>query len=87
MAAAGAFTEASSVQLRNTMRVSEDEPTRKAAYEGLRSVGPFVSEAFLGIVRDRNKLAKLMGFQDFYDMKVGSGCSHTCMAVCFWEFL
>lgn len=55
------------------MRVSEDEETRKAAYEGLRSVGPFVSEAFLGIVKDRNKLAKLMGFQDFYDMKVSQG--------------
>ena len=54
------------------MRVSEDEATRKAAYEGLRSVGPFVSESFLGIVKDRNKLAKLMGFQDFYDMKVGT---------------
>jgi hypothetical protein len=71
--AAGTFTEGSSVQLRNTMRVSEDEATRKAAYEGLRSVGPFVSESFLGIVRDRNKLAKLMGFQDFYDMKVRLG--------------
>jgi Zn-dependent oligopeptidase len=52
------------------MRVSEDEPTRKAAYEAMRSVGPFVSEAFLGIVKDRNKLARLMGYQDFYDMKV-----------------
>lgn len=68
------------MQLRNTMRVSEDEPTRKAAYEGLRSVGPFVSEALLGIVRDRNKLAKLIGFQDFYDMKVRRGC--TCVLQC-----
>lgn len=66
----GTFTEASSVQLRTTMRVSEDEPTRKAAYEAMRSVGPFVSEAFLGIVKDRNKLARLMGFSDYYDLKV-----------------
>jgi hypothetical protein len=55
------------------MRVSEEEATRKAAYEGLRGVGPFVAESFLGIVRDRNKLAKLAGYQDFYDMKVRQG--------------
>lgn len=67
---AGSFVEASSVQLRNTMRVSEDEATRKAAYEGLRGVGPFVAEAFLGIVKDRNRLAKLLKYQDYYDMKV-----------------
>lgn len=41
----GAFTKASSVQLRNTMRTSESEEVRKAAYEGLRSVGPHVAGA------------------------------------------
>jgi Zn-dependent oligopeptidase len=68
---AGTFTAASSVQLRNLMRVAEAEGTRKSAYEGLRSIGPFVSEAFIGIIKDRNKLAKLLGFEDFYDYKVG----------------
>lgn len=69
----GAFTAASSVQLRNLMRVAEAEATRKSAYDGLRSVGPFVAEAFLEIVKDRNKLARLLGFQDFYDYKVPGG--------------
>ena len=41
----GAFTKASSVQLRNTMRTNESEEVRKAAYEGLRSVGPHVAGA------------------------------------------
>lgn len=68
--ASGAFVAASSVQLRNLMRVSEDEDTRKGAYEGLRSVGPFVAEQFLAIVKNRNKLARLLGFEDFYDLKV-----------------
>lgn len=36
--AKGAFTAASSVQLRNTMRVSDDEATRKACYEVRRIV-------------------------------------------------
>lgn len=41
----GTFTKASSVQLRNTMRTNESEEVRKAAYEGLRSVGPHVAGA------------------------------------------
>jgi Zn-dependent oligopeptidase len=68
---AGTFTAASSVQLRNLMRVAEAEGVRKSAYEGLRSIGPFVSESLIGIIKDRNKLAKLLGFDDFYDYKVG----------------
>eukprot|EP00878_Enallax_costatus_P001069 GHUV01001206.1.p1 GENE.GHUV01001206.1~~GHUV01001206.1.p1 ORF type:complete len:671 (+),score=225.42 GHUV01001206.1:78-2090(+) len=66
----GSFKAASSVQLRNLMRVAEQEDTRKSAYEGLRSVGPFVADSFLGIVKDRNKLARLLGYEDFYDYKV-----------------
>lgn len=41
----GTFHKASSVQLRNSMRTSDDEATRKACYEGLRSIGPFVAGA------------------------------------------
>lgn len=40
----GEFVAMSSVQLRNTMRTSEDEAIRKACYNGLRSIGPFVAE-------------------------------------------
>lgn len=42
--ATGEFTKASSVQLRNTMRVSEDEATRKACYDvSDPSPGPLAS--------------------------------------------
>jgi len=34
--------------------------------QGLRSIGPFVAEPFIEIVKLRNRLAKLMGFEDFY---------------------
>lgn len=67
----GVFKEMSSVGLRNVMRVSPDEKTRKAAYEGLRSLGPFITEnGFPKLVKLRNKFAKSLGFKDFYDYKV-----------------
>ncbi len=45
LCAQGAFHKASSVQLRNKMRTDDDEAARKACYEGLRSIGPFVAGA------------------------------------------
>jgi len=64
------FQSGSSVLLRTKMRTADDEPTRKACYEGLRAIGPFVAERFAVIVKKRNALAKSCGYEDFYDMKV-----------------
>lgn len=65
------FHEMSSVGLRNLLRTASEERTRKAAYEGLRSIGPFVVEnGFVDIVKLRNKLAHELGFEDYYDMTV-----------------
>jgi hypothetical protein len=48
----GAFKEMSSVGLRNTMKTAADESERKAAYDGLRAIGPFVvANGFLEIVK------------------------------------
>lgn len=67
----GKFEKMSSVGLRNKMTTDPDEETRKAAYEGLRSIGPFICEnGFIEIVKLRNKLAKSLGFEDYYDYKV-----------------
>lgn len=53
------------------MRTADDEVTRKAAYQGLRTIGPFVCDnGFLEVVKLRNKLAKLLGFEDYYDYTV-----------------
>ena len=69
----GSFVEQSSVGLRNKLRTSADEATRKACYEGLRSIGPFVLDnGFVEIIKLRNKLAKSLGFIDYYDYKVTS---------------
>lgn len=67
----GEFVEASSVGLALKIRTSKDEANRKAAFEGLRSIEPFVLEnGFIEIVRERNRLARLVGYQDYYDWKV-----------------
>jgi Zn-dependent oligopeptidase len=67
----GSFTAMSSVGLRNLMTTNDDEVKRKAAYEGLRTIGPFICEnGFCDIVKLRNKLAKSLGFEDYYDYKV-----------------
>jgi oligoendopeptidase F len=67
----GGFEEMSSVGLRNKMRTSPDEAVRKACYEGLRSIGPFVSSnGFVEVVKARNAMAKALGYVDYYDYKV-----------------
>ena len=65
------FKEASSVGLRNLLRTDKEESVRKAAYEGLRSIGPFVCEnGFVQIVQKRNQLARELGYEDYYDYTV-----------------
>jgi len=66
----GEFVAGSSVMLRNTMRTNPDEDIRKACLEGLQSIGKFVAEEFVAIVKGRNQVAKKLGYEDFYDYKV-----------------
>ena len=69
--ASGTFVPSSSVGLRTIMRTATEESVRKSAYDGLRSIGPFVcSHGFLEIVKLRNELARLLGFCDYYDYTV-----------------
>ncbi len=67
----GEFTPASSIVLGNLLRSDPDEGTRRAAFEGLRSIETHVLGAgFAEIVKLRNRFAKRLGFEDFYDYKV-----------------
>lgn len=69
--AARPLVEMSSVGLRNTMKNAKDEATRRACYDGLRGIGPFICEnGFTEIVKMRNRMAKCLGYADFYDYKV-----------------
>lgn len=67
----GEHVSATSNLLANMMRVEMDEAMRKAAYEGLLSIEPYVIEhGFLEIVKKRNELGRALGYEDYYDMKV-----------------
>jgi hypothetical protein len=58
------------------MKTAEDEATRRAAWEGLRSIGQFILDnKFLDVVKGRNQVAKRLGYKDFFDYKsVSSLC-------------
>jgi oligoendopeptidase F len=69
--ASGRLVRASSVQLGLMISTSAEEPVRKAAWEGLRSIEPYVLDrGFIEIVRERNRLARMLGYEDYYDWKV-----------------
>ena len=69
--ATSAFVEKSSVGLRTAMRTSDDEKTRRAAWDGLRSIGAFVLDHdFCELIKKRNAMAKALGYEDFYEYKL-----------------
>ncbi len=62
---------ASTNALSNMLISEKDEAMRKAAYEGLLTIGPFVlANGFIEIVKKRNELGRLCGYEDYYDYKV-----------------
>lgn len=50
----GRFRAASAVQLRNSMKMSPGETDRKAAYDALCSIGPFVAGAEVWVLSDED---------------------------------
>ncbi|MFN8177127.1 MAG: M3 family metallopeptidase [bacterium] len=69
--AAGVKVRASSVALSNHVRTNPDADVRHAAFEGLRTIETFALEhGYLEIVRLRNRFARRLGYEDFYDYKV-----------------
>ena len=68
--ATGEFKAGSTGLLRAVMRTSDDEATRKACYEGMRSIGPFVVEDYCRIAKMRNASARKSGYDDYYEYKI-----------------
>jgi len=65
------FVRASSVKLGTLVRTDSDERVRRAAWDGLRSIEPYVLDhGFVELVRLRNRLGKMLGGEDYYDWKV-----------------
>jgi len=68
--ATGTLVPAGSNKLALMMRTDPDEARRRAAFEGLRSIESFVLEhGFLDIVRMRNALGRMLGYEDYYDWR------------------
>ena len=69
--ASGTHTPASSVKLGLMVRTDKNEALRKAAHKGLQSIEKEVlDKGFLDIVRERNRLGRMLGYEDYYDWKV-----------------
>ena len=66
----GDFVPASSVLLRTRMRTEGDEALRKACFEGLGAIAPAVAPGLAKVVAARNKMARALGYADYYDYKV-----------------
>lgn len=67
----GEFVESSYGSLSLQLMTHKDEGMRKAAWEGLHKIGPFILEnGFIEIIKQRNLLAKKLGYEDYYDYKV-----------------
>ena len=66
-----ALIPASSNKLRLMVMTDPVEAMRKAAWEALRTIETFALEnGFIEIVKERNRLGRLMGYRDYYDWKV-----------------
>lgn len=67
----GEFVAASSVGLSLIISTSPDEKLRRSAWEGMCAIEPYVlAHGFIDIVRQRNRLARALGYVDYYDYKV-----------------
>ncbi|MBM3988504.1 MAG: peptidase M3 [Planctomycetes bacterium] len=66
----GSFVRATSVKLAAMLRSESDERLRRAAWDGLRSIERFVLDhGFLEVLRERNRLGRMLGAEDYYDWK------------------
>jgi hypothetical protein len=71
--ATGAFVAASSVELSLKVASAPDEKLREACFHGLESIEDYViDKGFFEIVKARNKLAHMLGYEDYYDYKVST---------------
>jgi hypothetical protein len=59
------------LELALIMRTSQDEPTRAAAHAGMKEIETHIlANGFIEIVRARNRLGRMLGYEDYYDFKV-----------------
>jgi Zn-dependent oligopeptidase len=68
--ATGEFIEASENKMRTMMRTNPDEAIRKACFESMEKLPYDTLDLYVEILNLRNKFAKMIGYEDFYDYKL-----------------
>ena len=69
----GEFVAASSVGLSLKLATAPEEGLREACFRGLESIESHVlAEGFLDVVKERNRLSRSLGYEDYYDYKVST---------------
>ncbi len=67
----GARVDSDYLKLALEIRTNEDEGIRRAAHAGMKEIETHVLEnGFLEILRARNRLGRMLGYEDYYDYKV-----------------
>ncbi len=67
----GEFVNATSVGLSLKLATAPDAALREACFKGMESIESHVlDEGFLEIVKERNRLSRSLGYEDYYDYKV-----------------
>ncbi len=69
----GEFVESSSVGLALKVSTDPNEDIRRQAFEGLESIeGYVIDNGFFDVVKERNRLARMLDYADYYDYKVST---------------
>ena len=66
----GKFVEMSENQMATMMGTNDDEAVRKACFEAIEKSAVAVVDDYVKLIGLRNKYAKEMGYDDFYDYKL-----------------
>lgn len=64
------FTKASSVKMSTMISTDPDERIRKACFEAKEKLALDYVDEYIEVVALRNKYARILGYEDFYDYKV-----------------
>lgn len=63
------FVEASRNNMRTLMRTNPNEAIRKACFEALEKLPLDTIDLYIEVIKYRNKYARVLGYEDFYDYK------------------
>ncbi|NTW15121.1 MAG: hypothetical protein HGA38_01985 [Candidatus Moranbacteria bacterium] len=66
----GRFVKASWQKMRTMMATHEDEPVRKACFEGAERLAYDLLDDYVRMIGLRNRFARILGYEDYYDLRL-----------------